>query len=236
MPFFFYAVIAAVLAVSNGHALTKDEQRAVDLLTAASRTQAPQVNDLLNYQQKEIGPMCAPLTSIKPLNLTVISSPEFDLNGMPRRGTWQVQYEVRACGALFTRSIIFSAAEADAQPAGAASAKEGVGKISLQSMEPGQTLADPELRKDVVKSLLLSAERAAPSCKVFIVKDSKVLEQPSHKKDKWREMWHVAVCPQDKEPKQDFVQVVSFYPSPMGTLFRMSLPPVGGANPTKLGK
>ncbi len=225
-----------LLSIPATHALTRDEQRAVDLLTAASRTQAVQVNEILNFQQKEIGPACAPLSSIKPVNLTVITTPEFDLDGMPRQGTWQVQYEVRACGALIVRSVLFKAEEVGARPAGVASAKEGVGKIGLQSMEPGQTLADPELRKDVVKSLLVSAERAAPTCKAFVVKDSKVLERPTHAKDKWRELWHVAVCPQDKQPKQDFLQVVSFYPSPMGTLFRMSLPPAGGAPATKLGK
>jgi hypothetical protein len=217
-------MFALLLLAFNSYALTTDEQRIVDILTRTTADNMGLIKNALNHQQQQLQPLCAPLKSIKPQQLSVLTEPTFDLMGKPKSGSWQVKYNVQACGAWYVRSVLFNATEDTANQQTVNGRHEAMGKIALQTLEPGETLTDPALRKDVITQLRTAAARAVPACTAALVKDSRVLEAPKHAKAKWRELWQLTLCP-GTAGASEFMQVLSFYPSPMGTMFRMSIPP-----------
>lgn len=196
-------LLALLCLVSLAHA-ADDTDRMTKLLTNITTAYAGQVATILAQQQKQIDAKC-PLGKLEDDNLSVLVDPEFNLDGVPEHGSWAVTYNAKACGKAVRRMMHFEGT------------KQG---INLEAGPPGATLADPVLAKDVWSSFMKAAIREKPDCnpRNMLLRDTQMVEAPSTAAPFWREAWIARVC------GNEMGQIVTFYPSKAGTVFRMSLP------------
>ncbi|MFZ2619440.1 MAG: hypothetical protein WAX89_01030 [Alphaproteobacteria bacterium] len=203
-------ILALSLLVSVSHA-ADDTERMTKLLTNTTTAYAGQAATILAQQQKQVDAKC-PLGKLEADNLSVLVTPEFNLDGVPEHGSWAVTYKAKACGKAVRRMMHFEGT------------KQGV---NLEAGPPGATLADPVLAKDVWSSFMKAAIREKPDCnpREMLLRDTQMVEAPSTAAPFWREAWIGRVC------GNEMGQIVTFYPSKAGTVFRMSLP--GGPTPER---
>ena len=195
--------LLALLAAGTVHASAANDEKAIlHALANASAKLAPKVAPVLSQQQRRISPKC-PLGELKPDLVTVLNDVAFNLDGMPERGDWMVHYTSISCGKRVTRSAAFHG---------------GPKGVAIEAAAPGATLADSQLGADVWLAFQKSAVRAKPGCTDMTLVDTDIAEAPSSSAPYWREAWVARVC------GAQMGQIVSFYPSPKGTMFRMALP------------
>lgn len=183
-------------------AFAENDTRVMAALANASEQLAPKVTAVLAQQQRSIAPRC-PLGPLAADEVVVLEMPAFNLDGMPERGDWLVRYRAPACKENVVRTAVFHAAATG---------------VEVATSAPGTTRADGKLAEDVWASFQKAAVRAKPGCTAMVLRDTRVVEEPSGPTAIWREAWMAHVC------GTDMGQVVSFYPTPKGALFRMSLP------------
>lgn len=184
-----------------------EDARVLGLLANTSEDMRGQVGTVIVDQQRRLG-ACETLNRLDADEIWVMDEVDFFDSGRPARGRWQVRYTVDLCGETVQRNVEFTATQS------------GVG---VQALVPGTSLADPKLAADVWRSFQFSIMKAEPSCRVPLLKRTALVEAPKGPHDIWRELWVAKVC--DRE----MAQMVSFYPSKAGTLFRMALPKQGAA-------
>lgn len=190
-------VMAGLLPVAWGQVQGIAE---METLIAA---QKDKVGAILLQQQRGLADGCGQIAVLMPSAVTVYE-PLVMQAGKPVSGRWQVRYAVDVCGGASLRNIVM-------QVVG--------GNIALAEMVPGDTLTDPTLQKDVVKSFDMAAEVAMPKCvDTPVIREARVRVHPKTAKDPWEELWIGRMC------GRDIGQVVMFVPNDKGTTFRMSLP------------
>lgn len=195
-------VLCAVLLSLPVHAEDADQQRIMAALANATQSLAPKVQAVLAQQQRAINSAC-PLRALTPDEVVVTEVPAFNLDGLPERGDWVMRYIAKACKETVIRTAAFHAT-----PKG----------IEVAASAPGATRVDARLAADVWESFQKAAIRAKPRCKDMTLRDTQLVEAPAGSAAIWREAWMARVC------GTDMGQIISFYPTPRGTLFRMSLP------------
>lgn len=193
--------LLALLAVPAAYA-AEDDQRLMAALANASEQLMPQVATVLAHQQRQISAKC-PLGKLVADEVNVMELPAFNLDGMPERGDWHIRYTTTACKEKVARSASFHATAKGVQ---------------VEAGAPGDSRTDGRLAKDVWASFQKAAVRAKPGCTAMVLRDTKLVETPKDGSSIWREAWIGRVC------GQEMGQIVSFYPTPRGTMFRMSLP------------
>lgn len=171
------------------------------LLVAGERL-APQAKAVLEQQQAQIDPKCK-LTKLEPDTVSVMTEVTFNLDGIPQRGEWTTSYYATACNKKVRRTVGFKGAEKG---------------VEVFAGAPGETMADAQLGQDVWRSFQISAARAQPECKRMKLVNTQIAEKPAGPIGNWREAWIADVC------GKQMGQIVSFYPTKKGTLFRMTLP------------
>lgn len=197
--------IALLLLAASAHAQSadaRDEKSILRALANASSTLKDKVAVVLGQQQAAIDKRC-PLGDLKPDLITVLNDPAFNLNGIPERGDWMVHYATKACKTETTRTAVFHG---------------GPKGVAIEAAAPGATLADASLGKDVWTAFQRAAKRAKPDCDDMTLIDTAIAEAPVSSATYWREAWIGRVC------GAQMGQIVSFYPSAKGTMFRMALP------------
>lgn len=194
-----------VLGLSAQLAVAADEPPLdpnVKGVMAQARSLAPKVAAVLMNQQQGM-PGCATLTVKKAYLATLMGPVVFNPDGSVHNGQWLVRYAVDACGQQGFRNVAFTTTDKG---------------IAIDALAPGETLADPRLQKDVVKSFRMAAARAVDDCKdAAVVKATDVLGYPQRPDKPWREVWIGTLC------GREVGQVVEFLPGPKGTTFKMAL-------------
>lgn len=177
------------------------ESPAVATLRAASEQANDKVAAVLVQQNRGLG--CDDLKVLRESTLTVLKEP-FDAKGVAG-AQWVVRYIVAACGQPDMRGVLFSADKG--------------GKVAVEAMIPGETLTDPKLQADVVKSFALAVRKLLPQCSaVPSIVRTQVVFYPKDAKTRWREVWIGRAC------GHEVGQVVDFTPRKDGTVFSMNMP------------
>lgn len=198
-------LLALMLLVPVVHAADDVEvARLTHLLTNVTEAHGAQVKAILEQQQRQINSKCT-LSGLEADNLSILADPEFDVNAQPTHGVWAVTYKAKVCKAEVRRMVGF---EADTKG------------LTIEAGPPGTTMADPVLAKDVWSSFQKAAVRQNGSCnpREMVLKDTQMVQAPSTATTSWREAWVAKVC------GKEMGQIVHFYPTRAGTVFRMSLP------------
>jgi hypothetical protein len=115
----------------------------------------------------------------------------FDGSGAIVSGAWKQVVDEQGCGASRILNVMVIA--------------QGVGKLAVVPLLPGETRADPVLQHDAVKfavqALATVPGGREPNCTVGYVADTKFLAQegetlPGAKGPPWKEVWTLESCTQ----------------------------------------
>lgn len=173
----------------------------IEALTAA---EMPKVGSILLQQQRNLGVKCANVKVLKASALSITEPVVLGADGKPTAGSWHVRYVVDACGTAGLRMVGFTAVK---------------GRVAMDALVPGETLADRKLQDDVMRSFALAGQVAMPKCgDEPVIRETKVRVYPQTAKDKWQEIWIGRMC------GRDLGQLVDFMPTKDGTTFKMSVP------------
>lgn len=201
------ATAATVTPLAPAGTARTDGGRILARVADASEELRPQVATIIIDEQRRLGG-CTDLKRLDAEEVWVLDDVTFFDSGKPMRGRWQIRYSANLCGQTAVKNVIFTA---------------GDNGIALEALPPGTTLTGPELAADVWRTMYKTIVSAVPTCTTPLLKETQILERPAHANGIWREVWMARAC------DRDVAQVVSFYPSRAGTLFRMAKPdkPVG---------
>jgi hypothetical protein len=195
-------VASLLLAAAPAFAQSSADESTLRALINAGKRLAPQAQAVLEQQQSQIDSKCK-LTKLEPDTVSVMTDVTFNLDGIPERGEWTTSYLAQACNKPVRRTVGF----------------KGTAKgVEVFAGAPGETKADAQLGQDVWRGFKIAATRAQPACKKMTLLSTQIAEEPAGPMGNWREAWIADVC------GRQMGQIVSFYPTKRGTMFRLSLP------------
>jgi hypothetical protein len=179
------------------------DPRTIEILSKEVTRLKPVVATILAQQQRASGG-CNTLSALQAKEMWVLNAPLFDLNGKPTAGRWQVRYVATLCGQARERNVLFTA--------------QSGGATAVDSLQPGTTLTNAQLSADVWKSFQAAAAKMVPNCRDMRIQETSVTQAPATRNGLWRELWTARAC------TQDVAQIITFYPTKQGTVFRMVVP------------
>lgn len=172
-------------------------------LANVSEVQRDKVEAILENQQKRLG-ICNRVQVVQPVQVVAPGEVVFGRDGSVKDGVWLVRYAVKACNLADVRTVAFEA--------------HG-GRIGMEALVPGSSLADRDLQRDVMQNFALVAAKVDPRCgQLPVVRRTQVVYPPDAKTKVWREAWVAAAC------GREIGQVIEFVPTPQGMRIVMSLP------------
>lgn len=196
------ALLLAALAGPAFAQIAASDESTLRALVVAGKRLVPQVEGVLAQQQAQIDSKCK-LTKLEPDTVSVLNDVAFNLDGIPQRGEWTTSYTAQACNKRVRRTVGFKGTE------------KGVQVIAGP---PGDTKADAQLGADVWRAFKIAAARAHPDCKNMTLINTQIASEPVGAMGNWDEAWIADVC------GRQMGQVVRFYPTKKGTMFRLALP------------
>lgn len=197
----FFLCLLALQVAPQVHAA--DASATVAGLEKISTSMADKVQTLLNQQQHTLG--CDGVQVKKAETLSVLQDPVNLRVGLG--GHWVVRYSVDSCMGAGYRSVVFDGRR---------------GSVQAQALVPGDTLTDPDLQADVVKSFQLAGARIMPNCNQPVrIRQTTLMARPGTPTSNWAELWIATAC------GRDIGQRITFVPGKGGTRFALTLPKSG---------
>lgn len=194
---------ALLLALSALPVHAADPSPTVTALEKISANMAGQVQTLLGQQQHALG--CDDIKVVRLETLSILQDPVNLKVGIG--GHWVVRYAVESCMGAGYRSVEFDGRR---------------GSVQAQALAPGETLADPALQADVLKSYQLAGTRIMPQCNQPVrIRQTTLVARPATLTSNWAELWIGTAC------GRDIGQRILFQPGKGGTRFALTLPKQG---------
>lgn len=179
----------------------------VAALERISDSMEDKVVSVLRQQQKGLG--CSDLKIVKKESISVFSEPANPELGIGAR--WVIRYLVDSCLGAGYRSAVFDGRR---------------GSVEVEALVPGETLADPDLQRDILKSYRLAATRIMPQCpEPLRMRATTLVARPAKPDSPWIELWIGNAC------GRDIGQRIEFRPNKAGTRFALTLPKAAPSQP-----
>ncbi len=153
---------------------------------------------LLQEAEKKLTPTCTQLGKYSQSGISIYEQPLWESNNTLSAGRWSIKYDVVVCNKVVKRSLLYTITPK--------------GKLAVESLLPGTTLADPDLQKDIQTTFLQAAVQANPACDVPYITDTRVTQVPSGADKPWVEQWQANAC------GTFFTRTLQFLPNEEGTL------------------